>query len=86
MLHLVTASPDQALAACAQGDDLVLMHAAVLAAGRAACPPSVRVHAMAADLAARGIAPGTLAPGVAPLDDAGLVALAVRHESSLTWS
>ena len=93
MLHLVTGSPNQgtalaqASAAAAAGDDLVLMHAAVLAVrGATGFPPGVRIHAMAADLAARGIDPGAAAPGIAALDDAGLVALALRHAQCLTWS
>jgi sulfur relay protein TusB/DsrH len=68
-------------------DDLVLMHAAVLGATRpCAIPPGVRVQAMGVDLAARGLDASSLAPGVAVLDDAGLVALALRHPQSLTWS
>ena len=89
MLHLVThrnALAD-ALSAATAGDDLVLMHAAVLGATRpCAIPPGVRVQAMAVDLAARGLDASSLAPGVAVLDDAGLVALALRHPQSLTWS
>ena len=92
MLHLVTAAPNQgtalgqALAAAAAGDDLVLMHAAVLGVRTLRAQPGVRVHAMTVDLAARGLGPAALAPGIAPLDDAGLVALALRHAQSLTWS
>ena len=89
MLHLVTGlnALADALAASAAEDDLVLMHAAVLAATRPlAYPPDLCVHAMGVDLAARGLDTAALVPGIAVLDDAGLVALALRHPQSLTWS
>jgi sulfur relay protein TusB/DsrH len=89
VLHLVTTrnSLADALAASAAGDDLVLMHAAVLVATRAcAFPPGVRMHAIGVDLVARGLDSSALVPGMAVLDDAGLVALALRHPQSLTWS
>ena len=90
MLHLVThrRALADALAAATAGDDLVLMHAAVLGATRSgAIPPGVRVHAMGVDLVARGLDDASrFAPGIAVLDDAGLVALALRHPQSLTWS
>jgi sulfur relay protein TusB/DsrH len=91
MLHLVTAAPSQgtalgqALAAARAGDDVVLMHAAVLAVRTLRVQPGIALHAMAPDLAARGIEAGSLAPGIAALDDGGLVELAVRHAQSLTW-
>jgi tRNA 2-thiouridine synthesizing protein B len=100
MLHLVTGSPSSsaalsdALAAAGDGDELVLMHSAVLAAAWAApLAPGVasalaraRVHAMAPDLAARGLAGTELRAGIDAIDDAGLLALALRHAQSLTWS
>jgi sulfur relay protein TusB/DsrH len=100
MLHLVTGSPNSstaladALAAAGAGDELVLMHAAVLAATTGdPLPPALAealsgalVHAMTLDLAARGFAPAGLRPGIRRLDDAGLVALSLRHPQSLTWT
>jgi sulfur relay protein TusB/DsrH len=89
MLHLVSGSSNlaAALAACAAGDDLVLVHAAVLAATQSfAFPPGVGVQAMGVDLAARGLDAAALAPGIGVLDDAGLVALSLRHPQSLTWT
>jgi len=91
VLHLVTRTPALAGALAASGgdDDVVLMHQAVLAAVGAlprAIASGPRLHAMTADLLARGLAPASLPAGVAALDDAGLVALAVAHRQSLTWS
>ena len=96
MLHLVTSrnALADALAASTADDDVVLMHAAVLVAIHDATVPSAladalsgrRVHAMSADLAARGLDPAGIRVGIAVTDDAGLVALALRHPQSLTWS
>jgi len=46
----------------------------------------VRVLALAADLADRGIAPDELVPGVATIDDAGLAALVLASDVTLGWS
>jgi sulfur relay protein TusB/DsrH len=100
MLHLVTGSVfttsalRDALRAFAADDDLVLMHEAVAAAPAAAILDAALtgalakrgVHAVGADLEARGLGQAELKPGMARLDAPGLVALAVRHRQSLTWS
>lgn len=45
----------------------------------------IDVHAVAADLQARGIAPSALVDGVTPLDGAGLAALLREADAVVTW-
>lgn len=96
-LHCVSQSPHagSALAECAavirEGSAILLLQDGVYAAAAGsrcrsqldALPPGVRVHALQADLQARGLA--ELHPRVQVVDDAGFVALAVAHATSVAW-
>ena len=100
VLHLVTRSPfsstalEDALRCAGQGDGILLMHDAVLAAPTAVALPqhlaarfaTRRLFVLAPDLAARGMASMKLRTGVQAVDDAGFVELACNHHASLTWS
>jgi tRNA 2-thiouridine synthesizing protein B len=98
MLHIVNKSPAQGsgLASCLRlarpGQTVLLIEDAVLAATRgnaaasgiAAAQGSLKVVALAPDLAARGVA-GQLAEGVATVDYAGFVALVAEHPTNQSW-
>ena len=100
VLHLVTRSPfastglEDALRCSGQGDGILLMHDAVLAAPTAVALPqhlaarfaTRRLFVLAPDLAARGMGAMKLRGGVQAVDDAGFVELACAHHASLTWS
>jgi sulfur relay protein TusB/DsrH len=44
------------------------------------------LYALAADLAARGLAGARIRQGVQIVDDAGFVALAAVHRTSVSWA
>lgn len=99
VLHLVSRSPGTslALAQClgraGAGDAVLLLEAGVYAASRdCASAASLReamgkvsIHALAADLAARGIVEEEVLEGIAVVDYEGFVALAVAHSPALSW-
>ena len=98
MLHIVNKSPAQGsgLASCLRlarpGQTVLLIEDAVLAATRgntaasgiAAAQATVKVIALAPDLAARGVA-GQLAEGITTVDYAGFVALVAEHPTNQSW-
>jgi len=49
-------------------------------------PHNRPLHALIEDLAARGLSPADLAPGVTPIDMKGFVALSVAHSPIVGWS
>lgn len=53
---------------------------------RALIASGVRVHAVAEDLAARGIDPASLVSGIEPLAEAELARLLLEHDVTLTTS
>ncbi len=98
MLHIINKSPFQTstLATCLRmaqgGDALLLIEDAVYAAtAGSACEASVlsacaalKVYALQPDMDARGVTPKLL-PGIALVDYAGFVDLAVEHNTSHSW-
>lgn len=98
-LHTVNRSPylDSALASClryaAPGSAVLLIEDAVVAAVAGSLwgerlaqeAGEFRLYALAADVAARGLC-AKLMPGIALVDDAGFVALAVAHDKVVAWS
>jgi tRNA 2-thiouridine synthesizing protein B len=99
VLHLVSRSSDasSALSLCLEragmGDAVLLLEAGVYAAMKdsqwatrlAASMPQVSVHALAPDLAARGIATGEMLAGVGLVDYQGFVELCIRHAPIMSW-
>jgi len=98
MLHIVNKSPfqsgslDSCLRLAESGSALLLIEDGVYAATqgsaaeariRQACA-TLKVYALRPDMDARGIT-GRLVDGVALVDYAGFVALAVEHSSSQSW-
>lgn len=96
-LHLVFTSPAagsafaDALRAAAPGDAVLLLqdgaYAAVAGAAWSdalAAAGNVRLHALAADVAARGIV-ARLHPAVSTVDDDGFVALTEHHARVVSW-
>ncbi|MBN8486232.1 MAG: sulfurtransferase complex subunit TusB [Burkholderiales bacterium] len=96
MLHIVNKSPAQGsgLSSCLRlarpGQTVLLIEDAVLAATRANATASglagasVKVVALAPDLAARGLT-GQLADGITTVDYAGFVALVAEHPTNQSW-
>lgn len=85
VLHLVNRSaalPD-CLRMAADDDAIVLIENGVYGAVAGAAPERP-VHALAVDVAARGLRE-RLGPGVAVVDDAGFVALVEAHAPVVTW-
>lgn len=95
MLHIVSRSPfadaslERCLARWRDGDALILIEDAVVAAladGRfAAMLKGKAVYVLAADLEARGLAAKTLARGAAKVDYEGFVDLCAGQKASLSW-
>lgn len=84
-LHLV--NKQSALAAClavAAAEDAVLLLEDGVYAGVPALAPERPLHALAADVTARGIA-NRLAEQVRVIDDAGFVSLVEVHQPVVTW-
>lgn len=84
-LHLINRSRAlQACMAAAGDDDAVLLLEDGVYAGIAAAAPQRPLHALAADVQARGIA-HRLDARVTVVDDAGFVALVEAHRPVVTW-
>jgi sulfur relay protein TusB/DsrH len=64
---------------------LLLLEDGVYAALPSRDLPARAVYVLAEDLAARGLNPGDLAPGVTLLDMTGFVALTVAHSPLIAW-
>ena len=100
VLHLVNRSPGASLALslCLEragtGDAVLLLEGGVYAAVKgsawasrlAEAMPQVFVHALAPDLAARGIATEEILAGVALVDYEGFVGLSILHNPVMSWS
>jgi len=100
VLHLVNRSPGQstALSCCLQrvrpGDAILLLEGGVYAAfkGSSVAPSlleslaDVTVHALAPDLALRGIAQQDILTGIVLVDYEGFVGLSISHSPIISWS
>ncbi len=101
VLHLVNRSPGESLAlaqclerACA-GDAVLLLESGVYAVLKDSVfaptrlvesMPRVAIHALAPDLAARGIAAEEVLAGVVLIDYVGFVELSVIHTPIISWN
>jgi sulfur relay protein TusB/DsrH len=83
-LHVIqsAAALERCLARATPDAVLLLLGDAVY---RGLTPPGRPLHALAEDLAARGLSPADLAPGVTPIDMKGFVALSVAHSPIVGW-
>lgn len=100
VLHLVNRSPGEslALAQCLEragaGDAVLLLESGVYAVLNdsvfahklAGTIPRVAIHALAPDLAARGIAAEEVLAGVVLIDYVGFVELSVIHTPIISWN
>jgi tRNA 2-thiouridine synthesizing protein B len=85
VLHLV--NRPAALADClrmAAEEDAILLLENGVYGGVDGIAPARPVHALAVDVAARGLS-DRLGPAVSVVDDAGFVALVERHTPVVTW-
>jgi tRNA 2-thiouridine synthesizing protein B len=100
VLHLVNRSPGASLALslCLEragtGDAVLLLEGGVYAAVQgsewnprlAEAMQQVTIHALAPDLAARGIATEEILAGVVLVDYEGFVGLSMLHKPIMSWS
>ncbi len=98
-LHTVNKSPFErpSLASCLNhcrpGDAVILIEDGVVGARKSSSvSPAIensleqcKIYALAADLAARGMKPEDLVPGVETVDYGGFVDLAARHSRTQSW-
>lgn len=99
VLHLINRSPGEspALAQCldrvGEGDAVLLLEGGVYAVlqdsffapSLRAAMGKVSIHALSADLAARGIAAEEIVEGVVLVDYEGFVRLSLAHAPILSW-
>ena len=100
VLHLVNRSPGetQALAQCLDrvgaGDAILLLESGVYAAMKSSIiavrltesMAKVSIHALAPDLAARGIAKEEMLEGIELVSYEGFVNLSIAHQPILSWN
>jgi sulfur relay protein TusB/DsrH len=86
-LHMIhsAAALDRSLARTTADAALLLLEDGVYAALAPRPIPARAIYVLAEDLAARGLAPGDLAPGIAAVDMKGFVALTVAHSPIVSW-
>jgi len=86
-LHMIhsAAGLDRCLGRANADATLLMLEDGVYAALTSRSIPARAIYALAEDLAARGLSPGDLAPGITALDMKGFVALTVAHSPLIAW-